>query len=58
MNSLIIKILYHLLFFIFTILFLVLGWGLSWKYTLSHIPIVREICGLDCENNMNNVNHK
>ena len=47
METLFLKILYHSLFFIVTLCILVIGWVVAWKYTISHIPIVREICGLN-----------
>lgn len=43
------KIFTHLFFFVIVVLVLCIGWFIAWKYTISDIPIVREICGLNGE---------
>ena len=39
-----------ILFYTGLFLILMIGWYLVWKYSLSHIPIVREVCGLNLTN--------
>lgn len=43
-----------ILFFFGLLIIIISGWYLVWKYSLSHIPIVREVCGLGLNNNNNN----
>ena len=39
-----------IIFYLGFFLILTISWYMIWKYNLSHIPIVREVCGLDLYN--------